>query len=46
MLDERQFDNDLREIFPVLILFGDPAQLAPVGQSGEMVFDRLAAHGG
>ncbi len=42
MLDERQFD-DLREIFPVLILFGDPAQLAPVGQSGEMVFDRLAA---
>ncbi|AGT09439.1 ATP-dependent DNA helicase [Paracoccus aminophilus] len=41
MLDERQFE-DLREIFPVLILFGDPAQLAPVGQSGEMVFDRLA----
>ncbi|WP_312527968.1 ATP-dependent helicase [Paracoccus sp. (in: a-proteobacteria)] len=41
MLDERQFD-DLRAIFPVLILFGDPAQLAPVGQSGEMVFDRLA----
>lgn len=41
MLDERQFD-DLREIFPTLILFGDPAQLAPVGQSGEMVFDRLA----
>ena len=42
MLDERQFD-DLREIFPLLILFGDPAQLAPVGQSGEMVFDRLSA---
>ena len=42
MLDEKQFD-DLREIFPLLILFGDPAQLAPVGQSGEMVFDRLAA---
>ncbi|MBB1497254.1 ATP-dependent RecD-like DNA helicase [Paracoccus sp. MC1862] len=42
MLDERQFD-DLREIFPLLVLFGDPAQLAPVGQSGEMVFDRLAA---
>lgn len=41
MLDERQFD-DLREIFPTLVLFGDPAQLAPVGQSGEMVFDRLA----
>ncbi|WP_017997766.1 AAA family ATPase [Paracoccus sp. N5] len=42
MLDERQFE-DLREIFPTLILFGDPAQLAPVGQSGQMVFDRLAA---
>ncbi|KFE35805.1 ATP-dependent DNA helicase [Thioclava atlantica] len=40
MLDERQFD-DLREIFPTLILFGDPAQLAPVNQSGEMVFERL-----
>ena len=40
MLDQRQFD-DLREIFPTLILFGDPAQLAPVGQSGEMVFDTL-----
>lgn len=42
MLDQRQFD-DLREIFPVLILFGDPAQLAPVGQSGDMVFDKLPA---
>lgn len=42
MLDERQF-QDLREIFPTLVLFGDPAQLAPVGQSGEMVFDRLSA---
>lgn len=41
MLDARQFD-DLRDIFQTLILFGDPAQLAPVGQSGEMVFDRLA----
>lgn len=40
MLDERQFD-DLREIFPTLVLFGDPAQLAPVNQSGQMVFDRL-----
>ena len=40
MLDEKQF-NDLQEIFPTLLLFGDPAQLAPVGQSGEMVFDRL-----
>jgi exodeoxyribonuclease-5 len=40
MLDARQLD-DLREIFPTLVLFGDPAQLAPVGQSGEMVFDKL-----
>ena len=40
MLDERQF-NDLREIFPRLVLFGDPAQLAPVGQSGQMVFDTM-----
>lgn len=40
MLDARQFD-DLREIFPTLVMFGDPAQLAPVGQSGEMVFDRM-----
>ncbi|KUF12645.1 ATP-dependent DNA helicase [Pseudoponticoccus marisrubri] len=40
MLDERQFE-DLQEIFPNLILFGDPAQLAPVNQSGKMVFDDL-----
>ncbi|NNE81793.1 MAG: AAA family ATPase [Silicimonas sp.] len=40
MLDARQFD-DLKEIFPSLVLFGDPAQLAPVNQSGEMVFDGL-----
>ena len=40
MLDERQFD-DLREIFPTLVLFGDPAQIAPVGQSGAMVFDKM-----
>ena len=42
MLDARQVD-DLKEIFQTLILFGDPAQLAPVGQSGEMVFDTLPA---
>ena len=40
MLDDRQFD-DLRDIFPTLMLFGDPAQLAPVNQSGKMVFDKL-----
>lgn len=38
MLDAKQFE-DLQEIFPTLILFGDPAQLAPVNQSGAMVFD-------
>ena len=38
MLDERQFE-DLKESFPALLLFGDPAQLAPVNQSGSMVFD-------
>ncbi len=42
MLDNRQFE-DLREIFPNLLLFGDPAQLAPVNQSGAMVFDSLPA---
>ena len=40
MLDDRALE-DLREIFPTLVLFGDPAQLAPVGQSGEMAFDKL-----
>ncbi len=40
MLDARQYE-DLTEIFPTLLLFGDPAQLAPVNQSGEMVFDGL-----
>ncbi|MBV0912999.1 ATP-dependent DNA helicase [Anianabacter salinae] len=43
MLDQKQFD-DLREIFPALLLFGDPAQLAPVGQSGEMVFETLGGN--
>ncbi|MCC5972516.1 MAG: AAA family ATPase [Rubellimicrobium sp.] len=40
MLDARQFD-DLREIFPTLLLFGDPAQLPPVQGTGGMVFDGL-----
>ncbi|HKK84596.1 MAG TPA: AAA family ATPase, partial [Roseovarius sp.] len=40
MLDDRQFE-DLQEIFPNLLLFGDPAQLAPVNQSGSMVFEKL-----
>lgn len=40
MLDERQLD-DLREVFPTLVLFGDPAQLPPVQGGDGMVFDRL-----
>ncbi len=40
MLDDRQLD-DLREVFPTLILFGDPAQLPPVQGGDGMVFDRL-----
>src|SRR6056297_2801098 len=42
MLDDKQYE-DLQEIFPTLLLFGDPAQLAPVNQSGAMVFDGLPA---
>ncbi|KZY41412.1 ATPase, partial [Roseovarius sp. HI0049] len=43
MLDAKQFE-DLQEIFPTLLLFGDPAQLPPVkGEGGGMVFDSLAA---
>ncbi len=42
MLDDRQF-ADLQEIFSTLVLFGDPAQLAPVGQSGTMAFDEVKA---
>ncbi|RBI83841.1 ATPase [Rhodosalinus halophilus] len=40
MLDAKQLE-DLQEIFPALILFGDPAQLAPVNAPGGMVFDSL-----
>lgn len=40
MLDDKQLD-DLKEIFETLVLFGDPAQLAPVMQSGSMSFDKL-----
>ena len=42
MLDEKQF-ADLKEIFPTLLLFGDPAQLPPVQSTGGMVFDTLPA---
>jgi exodeoxyribonuclease-5 len=40
MLDAKQFE-DLQEIFPTLMLFGDPAQLPPVQSSGGMVFETL-----
>lgn len=40
MLDAKAVE-DLQEIFSTLVLFGDPAQLAPVGTSGEMAFDTL-----
>ena len=40
MLDDKQCE-DLQEIFSTIVMFGDPAQLAPVNQSGAMVFDRL-----
>jgi len=40
MVDEAQLD-DLREIFGLIVLFGDPAQLAPVGSRGRMVFESL-----
>ncbi len=42
MLDEKQF-GDLQDIFPTLVLFGDPAQLPPVQSSGGMVFEGLPA---
>ena len=42
MLDDDQL-NDLKEIFSTLILFGDPAQLAPINQSGRMIFDKLSS---
>ena len=40
MLDDKQFE-DLQDIFSTIVMFGDPAQLAPVNQSGAMVFDGL-----
>lgn len=40
MVDEAQLD-DLKEIFGLIVLFGDPAQLAPVGSRGRMIFETL-----
>lgn len=42
MLDDKALD-DLKEVFSTVILFGDPAQLAPVGSDGEMAFNKLPA---
>ena len=42
MLDARALE-DLQEIFPTLVLFGDPAQLPPVQSEGGMVFESLPA---
>ncbi len=39
MLDVQQIE-DLKEIFSTLVLFGDPAQLAPIQSSDGMVFDQ------
>lgn len=44
MLDAKQFE-DLRALFATLVIFGDPAQLAPVGGGGGMVFDTLPETG-
>ncbi|MDG2474960.1 MAG: AAA family ATPase [Paracoccaceae bacterium] len=41
MLTQTQVE-DLKKIFRVLILFGDPGQLSPVEQSGRMVFHELS----
>ena len=40
MLDVKQFE-DLQKIFSIVVMFGDPAQLAPVNQSGDMIFNCL-----
>ena len=40
MLNDEQFE-DLKEIFSTVVMFGDPAQLAPVNQSGNLIFDSL-----
>jgi len=40
MVDAAQVE-DLRQIFGLIVLFGDPAQLAPVGSRGQMIFETL-----
>tara|TARA_Y100000739_G_scaffold228509_1_gene240466 strand:- start:617 stop:2119 length:1503 start_codon:yes stop_codon:yes gene_type:complete len=40
MLDENHL-RDLSELFNILVLFGDPAQLPPISQSDKLVFETL-----
>ena len=40
MINQKQL-ADLKAVFKSLILFGDPAQLAPIDQNGEMSFDKI-----
>jgi len=40
MLDENHL-RDLSELFNILVLFGDPAQLPPISQTDELVFETL-----
>ena len=40
MIDAKQME-DLEEIFRLIVLFGDPAQLAPVNSKGKMVFEDI-----
>ncbi|MHA1529475.1 MAG: AAA family ATPase [Alphaproteobacteria bacterium] len=40
MIDAERLD-DLTEIFGLIVLFGDPAQLAPINSRGEMIFETL-----
>ena len=40
MIDADRLD-DLKAIFGLIVLFGDPAQLAPINSRGEMIFETL-----
>jgi exodeoxyribonuclease-5 len=41
MIDADRLD-DLKAIFGLIVLFGDPAQLAPINSRGQMIFETLA----
>ncbi len=40
MIDADRLD-DLKAIFGLIVLFGDPAQLAPINSQGQMIFETL-----